>query len=452
MNSSSASNSGPEPVRQGIQFEILSGLISLGLITFFALACWYYSRKSVDYEWIYVAVILALPLLQVPVVILMLKRNSDFGRNGVLVLVPSLGLEVALWWAFNLRNGFKEVLPYTAFFGLGWSLVLGAIVFYVTGLIMGFMDGKGKELRTVLRDHPFLVVCFFLTVFTFIALFLSLSLALHDQDLRLNHEAFGLFAKDLKASAQSVVKENDKAPNVPFTLLFRQGSAAVEFIEPAELQFPDQEDDHEPPAAPEDRRKIHNAKQLNKLIDAILQATQKDRVRVVLAGHSDDLPMDSRNASYKSNFELSEARIHHVIVSLLDQLGQSPQREWKRNLEWLALPCANEQSFLRQSPGSPGGRNAGDGLSVEVLLLPAEGDRFSSTNQPDGRDLDLLDYLYFGIYTITTTGYGDIIPVSPYAKFITTVANFFEVFLMVVFFNVLLSFLREGGDVAKGGT
>ncbi|MDD5703594.1 MAG: potassium channel family protein, partial [Dehalococcoidales bacterium] len=50
----------------------------------------------------------------------------------------------------------------------------------------------------------------------------------------------------------------------------------------------------------------------------------------------------------------------------------------------------------------------------------------------------LLDYFYFMIYTITTTGYGDIIPMSAMAKFMTCIANIYEVLFMIIFVNVLM--------------
>jgi hypothetical protein len=53
--------------------------------------------------------------------------------------------------------------------------------------------------------------------------------------------------------------------------------------------------------------------------------------------------------------------------------------------------------------------------------------------------LTLMDYTYFTIYTITTTGYGDIVPTTTYAKFLCSSANILEVFFLVVFFNALLS-------------
>jgi hypothetical protein len=59
--------------------------------------------------------------------------------------------------------------------------------------------------------------------------------------------------------------------------------------------------------------------------------------------------------------------------------------------------------------------------------------------QSQAKPLKLMDYMYFSIYTITTTGYGDIVPTTSYAKFVTSLANICEVLFLVVFFNALIS-------------
>jgi hypothetical protein len=61
----------------------------------------------------------------------------------------------------------------------------------------------------------------------------------------------------------------------------------------------------------------------------------------------------------------------------------------------------------------------------------------------DTSALEMVDYVYFTIYTISTTGYGDIIPVTGYAKFIVSLTSLFEVFFLVIFFNILLSIGRR---------
>jgi hypothetical protein len=56
--------------------------------------------------------------------------------------------------------------------------------------------------------------------------------------------------------------------------------------------------------------------------------------------------------------------------------------------------------------------------------------------------LSLMDYVYFTI-SITTTGSGDIVPATAFAKFLCSAASILEVFFLVVFFNVLLSVKGE---------
>jgi voltage-gated potassium channel Kch len=51
---------------------------------------------------------------------------------------------------------------------------------------------------------------------------------------------------------------------------------------------------------------------------------------------------------------------------------------------------------------------------------------------------------YFSIVTIATVGYGDIVPVSAWARFITSVEILIGVAYGVFFFSVIAGFLREG--------
>jgi hypothetical protein len=405
--------------RPDVHLQIFIWGIAAVLALAFAVACWYYAKGMNDREWIYVTVILGLPLLQVPIVIVMLRRNPDFWAKGALVLLPALFTEVLLWITFTFRGVCKDALPLASLLGLGGALALGAVVFWVTGLIMGLADGRGDRVKEILRDQPFLVVCFFLTIFTFVALLLSLALALHDQDLRINKNRFGLYAKDYEP--------------------FRQG-AQVDGLVPVKIRFAESSvavgvggDD-----SGLDQEEVNNDN-LGSLTERIANLAEKDYVRVVLAGHSPEKP--ERSGSYKNAFGLSQARINHVILNMVKRLSAQPRQEWRRNVEWLMLPCGNEQEFL--------GDQGETVPLVEVVLLPAGRGESSKASQV-GKNLHLLDYIYYGVYTITTTGNGDIVPVSAYAKFITTIANFFAIFLLAVFFNVLLSFLRESNDRPKG--
>ncbi len=120
-----------------------------------------------------------------------------------------------------------------------------------------------------------------------------------------------------------------------------------------------------------------------------------------------------------------------VVIATIEAVSQSPvilQPEQMRNL-------------------MAGQDKANDKLKV---LETAQNEHIS---QSQSKPLRLMDYMYFSIYTITTTGYGDIVPTTAYAKFVTSAANIFEVIFLVVFFNALISLQtrpdHEGLDAVR---
>ena len=58
--------------------------------------------------------------------------------------------------------------------------------------------------------------------------------------------------------------------------------------------------------------------------------------------------------------------------------------------------------------------------------------------KPDGMNISLMDCFYVSI-----TGSDEIIPVTEYAKFLSVLTKFVELFFLVVFFNSLLSLKQE---------
>jgi hypothetical protein len=219
------------------------------------------------------------------------------------------------------------------------------------------------------------------------------------------------------------------------------------------------------------------------------------QVRVTLVGHGDSEPVgrrgnqnsqSSRLLRYLSNYELSEARGQNVKYEILKMV---PDTDKWQNIEWVILPASNEdlqdikdglihQNLFNEDELMPVFTNneivnktiSPDQLiskfgskvfaKLDAKMKPeelAEEQRvvlasikpipdhiatleMKQINQ-DGKSkpLGLMDYMYFSIYTITTTGYGDIVPTTAYAKFLTSLANFCEVVFLVVFFNALIS-------------
>ena len=139
---------------------------------------------------------------------------------------------------------------------------------------------------------------------------------------------------------------------------------------------------------------------------------------------------------------IAEARLYKVQEFLRELI--SPQ-DWSY-LEWHLVPYSDFRETLELSryfgidSTTP---TAQEGGVVKVTVTPLPITTSDSQLPYQGvRKMALLDYLYFMIYTITTTGYGDILPASTYAKFVASLANILEVFFVVIFFNVLLSSSR----------
>jgi hypothetical protein len=113
-----------------------------------------------------------------------------------------------------------------------------------------------------------------------------------------------------------------------------------------------------------------------------------------------------------------------VVIATIEPISESPvvlQTDQFRNL-------------------TTGQRDALDKLNI---LESAQSEHIA---QSQSKNMRLMDYMYFSIYTITTTGYGDIIPTTAYAKFLASVANIFEVIFLVVFFNALISLKKSPDD------
>lgn len=230
---------------------------------------------------------------------------------------------------------------------------------------------------------------------------------------------------------------------------------------------------------------------------------QGRRVEVSLLGHTDSEPVkivDSSPtrflSSYLSNYELSQARAQNIQYAVLqrlrDNLGDF------ENIQWAIYPTAdeplvqvnrgvmhlvasgaqldryrqNEKAYVKEiNDKLPHAEKRVVIATIELLqerpiligpdqlrgIAKAQGEqldelqsikRWQEKYAEDSRpkELRLMDYMYFSIYTITTTGYGDIVPNTAYAKFVTSVANIFEVIFLVVFFNAILSLKGGSGS------
>jgi hypothetical protein len=199
------------------------------------------------------------------------------------------------------------------------------------------------------------------------------------------------------------------------------------------------------------------------------------RARVVLVGRSDNDPIKEREngknqndlVHYRSNYELSDARVQNIRFEITEALKDEQNKPTWQNLEWLSLPSSDEtpieaDEVLQHILEARTGLNKKQkedfieenkrAVRASVVSIPGEitSLQIEQLSRKSFRPMKLMDYMYFSIYTITTTGYGDIIPTTAYSKFVISLANICEVLFLVVFFNALISIKREtkNGEMA----
>jgi hypothetical protein len=214
-------------------------------------------------------------------------------------------------------------------------------------------------------------------------------------------------------------------------------------------------------------RENYNFSAINTLVERF-EENNEDMIRITLIGRADDLKPNT-NSYYLSNSDLSEARINVVRSRIIDRL-HTKSKTWQ-NIDWMPVPISNEvlenlDSLLSPDGGKPALKKTN---CTDLEADPESGRRavevYFSKVTPDAamrettharkilieelekekyKTPSLMDYMYFSIYTITTTGYGDIKPATFYAKFLTSLENFFEVFFIVCFMNTLISLNKPG--------
>ncbi len=167
------------------------------------------------------------------------------------------------------------------------------------------------------------------------------------------------------------------------------------------------------------------------------------RQRVEILGHAnDDLPADIRNSS---NFDRSATRmqtIQRMVVALADEAEIRPLYD--------PYSVSNTETFIDQETArwdETEQIGLEKKLGAEVRLRPLPPDPTDPAYKNDS--LTLLDYLYFMIYTITTTGYGDLTPSTAFARFLVSMANLFELFFIVIIFNAVVTLRSDTAPASK---
>lgn len=427
-------------------------LVWIALIVSWLWFLWLGYSYSTEEGYVYVTVLFALPLAVQALVLLRLKGTTEL--CGVYALAMIVGIWSYLYyWGVYLSRSWTTATWLVPVI-IASVLVCGALL--MTWVMMQReRPGSPHRVHKLIgqaSEHRFPSLCFFLGVFLCVTYLLTFAVALHDkskQDLAL-YQALLNFA-----NRKAVAEDYPSA-----ALFFGEGSAVLEV---------NTRDEGDPTWAekvrPELKESAHlasrNSKSLKALLKGMQQFQEYERIRITVMGHTNPKDIRETATRYRSNWELSLARaqeVGHVLSRILeidgrargsayaDYRSETKDRVW-RNIEWRLYPASDEKVHLvdglLKKSATPEIKDLS--LSAEVSVEPVRGHpsqlQLEAVTPRAGKGL--IDYVYFTIYTITTTGYGDIIPLTAEAKFIVSVANLFEVIFLVIFFNAVLSGRRQ---------
>lgn len=397
------------------------------------------------------------------------KLLKTFHRFYLWIMILCIWSYLSFWLCYALWKFDKLPLDARTLSGLALFaiIVLVGLVVVMTLAIMCPPVGKDKHnhrfikrqfsrlirgimsvlynLKVGASQEPFLALLLFFTAFLAISYLFGFAFAFHDKSLFRPERA--LYMRNL------YVPRAVSTPTDISRKLFRfqfDSLQAIPDIEsnPAELQGA------ETTLKKVAVRKNNNYGNLEAAANYIKSVNPpNDALRVIVIGHADDAPTEG--GAYLSNYELAQARAENVKHKIIERLAIEDGNRW-RNVEWLCLSSSSEveASKLEEIVKVGSGKKSKGRQATRVV--GRDGERFvevqidrpwnqSTSIQMDHfqndrpKELELIDYIYFANYTITTTGYGDIIPLTPYSKFVCSLANICEVFFLVVFFNALLS-------------
>ncbi len=166
-----------------------------------------------------------------------------------------------------------------------------------------------------------------------------------------------------------------------------------------------------------------------------------DAVRIVLIAHADP-GRQPEDEPFNARVTPQRAKDVRERLSALLERGQpgcgdsnTSSAQPTINIQWHQAGVGSQNLYFDRLSGSddvPRGDKAQRQVEAEVT-------RGIVGVRVDPYVMSLLDYVYFMMYTITTTGYGDIVPWTPFAKWVVTLANIFELVFLVIFFNIVLA-------------
>jgi Ion channel len=392
--------------------------------------------KSDIPRWIYI--LFSIPALYVLFFPLTMPDKSKHRNIWLFLVAISSAIHNASWWCFSSLTD-KQSQTVTevqlllakalAWANLAWSGIIILLSFAVVAMILG------NGARSI-KSEPFKVVCLCMMSFIHITYSLAFCLALHDRGARLINHSPSLTmegAVPTLASQQrtSLLPDLDKwcheNSGLTLRLLFHfnrdsssLGYDSQRFDEENQSNFGPYCKDDDDPGVVKNTCHLHD-------------------IQRALMCQDPDIPIQLLVESRAGNsIDLAQKRIAMLRIAVGNLLTITEKHAWQEEGHFLARSEKVARNSAQQAKDFP-----------DPLMYAQIGPISSSRWIMAARIPSLLDYIYFTVYTITTTGYGDIKPTDDYSKFVTTVANLYEVFFIVIVFNVLLSVRRDEDPVAE---
>jgi hypothetical protein len=322
----------------------------------------------------------------------------------------------------------------------------GVFIGWVTNVLVEIKDGASRR--------PFWTLLHSMSVFLTVTFLFAFAFAFHDLTVPRLHkgEAQTVLPPLYMASLPNYSKLEHEGHDEPecFNFRFGDGSPALDAYDSyGEAAAVEKYSDGMNLGDKErqellDRRK-ENWATMDRVVKKLVQiADMRRHSYVLLVGHADRKEV-REGSPFKNNLELSRARAEDVMRQMKGAAFSKNHTHWI-NAEWNAIAWSNADSpRARDSVQKACGMSdpGTEGRAVEVFITPVLDHPFKFAmdryRDSDFQRLDLLDHVYFATYTITTTGYGDIIPTTRYTKFLTCLANICEVFFIVGLFNSLMA-------------
>lgn len=408
--------------------------VLITLIQFVILGVFIVNFRRGEPGWEFVTLLFSVPILLQIIGLTLLRSPLLRIFYSLIALLASLS-NFACWLYYILQ---PETHAAAGPVCVAVITVLVVVAFLITSAI--FRDSLPRYIKSPALERlserigtsPSGELLLFLAFFVSIGYLFGFAFAFHDRSLTTQGQLPGLRANAALASEfappppETAEDDARRPPDEKWFFYFPSGSASLFTRQLTLGDRPRYQSESEELLA-------HNTETLENLTKRLLELGRRNRLRVTLIGRSSlDRPSGTQ---YNSSYELAEARAKIVQTALIRQVSEA-----NLSTEWLLVPLS--VTTVREYTRGYAGALRPD-RSVEVSVTAERDESVRAPRIDNDRAqyqlLPLLPHMYFAIYTITTTGYGDIQPATPFAMFACTLANLYEIFFLVIFFNVLLS-------------